>query len=84
MKKVMGALEGRKRYLLLLVFVVQAVAEMTGHPIGPAVKTLLSILGWSEGDALVSSAIVAQLVASVYAIFDGVKKDQEKREAILR
>ncbi len=83
--KVIGFLDGKKRYLLLLVFAAQAIAELTGHGnIVGASKALLSILGWSPDEAIVSSAVVAQLVACGYAIYDGIRKDRAQRAAAAR
>lgn len=84
MQKLMALADGRKRYFLLAIFALQAlVNEFTdqGGNITQFIKVFLSIVGWSPDDALVSSAVVAQLVAAVMLIVDGIRKDREKRAA---
>ena len=81
MKNVTEFLDGKKRYLLLVVFLAQALAELSGHPIGGVVKTVLAILGWDQADSFVPYAQLAQLAATVWAIRDGIIKDLAKRKA---
>lgn len=78
-------LDGKKRYLLLIVFVIQAVLQMAGHgDIVRATQYLISLIGWAPSDAIVSSAVIAQLVAAVYAIYDGWRKDRAARARLNR
>jgi hypothetical protein len=79
---VLKLLDGRKRYLLLIVFVVEAVASITGHAdLATTIQRGIALIGWDPSQAIVSAAVVAQLVGAGWAIFDGIQKDLAARRA---
>jgi hypothetical protein len=75
--------EGKKRYLLLLVFVVQAIAQLTqrGHDIVDVTRVLLFGL---PPDAIATGLVVLQIVLALWAIHDGWLKDREARSRLHR
>lgn len=85
MNSLLAFLDGKKRYLLLVIFALQALGELLGYgTIVGVTKAVISMLGWTPTDGLVSYAIVAQLVAAAYAIYDGWRKDREARSRLNR
>lgn len=85
MKALMQWLDGKKRYLLLIVFVLQAFGELLGYgTIVGVTKAVIGMLGWDASEALVSYAVIAQLCAAVFAIVDGWRKDREARARLHR
>lgn len=77
-------LDGRKRFLLLGIFLAQEIIKISAgadSSLGEAARVLLAVLGWDPKDAVVSSAVVAQFVAAAWAIWDGIQKDRAKRQA---
>lgn len=85
MKNVMGFLDGKKRYLLLLVFAVEAIAGLFGYGnVSNVTRIVLGLLGWDPATAVVSAAVITQFCAAGYAIYDGIKKDRENRARLVR
>lgn len=86
MRGALEYLDGKKRYLLLVLYLAQGVAELAGYPLGPRFVAVLEVAFASRemASAVVLVLYLAQLVATVYAIRDGVRKDREKRARIVR
>jgi hypothetical protein len=72
--------DGKKRYLLLLVFLAESIAGLMGNAdLANTLRMGLALLGWDPSQAVVGSAVVGQFVVAGWAIMDGVRKDRAAR-----
>lgn len=82
MGKVLKALDGRKRIIMVLFFAGASLAGMvTGQDYRAILETILGVFGWDPADAAVSSAAVATFVAAAWAVVDGLRKNAAAAKA---
>ena len=75
MQKILKALDGYKRIIMVVIFAAAAAATIaTGQDYGGVVRTVLSVFGWDPADAAVTAGVVATFVGALWAIIDGLRK----------